>query len=121
MKTVLIVDDSDFMRTLIKKYLAELDVSVVGEANDGNIAVEKYKELSPDIVTLDIAMLEHNGLDALKEIMQINPDAKVVVVSSTADMASVVDEALALGALAVLNKPINKGMLVGIIGGILNE
>jgi len=121
MKTILIVDDSEYMRTLIKKHIAELDVGVVGEAENGKVAVEKYLELRPDIVTLDLAMIDYCGIDALKEIMQHDPNAKVVIVSSTGDQDLVVDEAKALGARAIINKPINKPELLDAIEKLINE
>ena len=114
MKTVLIVDDSEFMRTLIKKKISDLDLSVIGEAGDGKIAVEKYIELKPDIVTLDLAMQEHDGIEALKKIMQHNPDAKVIIVCSTGGQGSVIDEAKALGAYSIVNKPIKDDELVNV-------
>ena len=96
-------------------------VTIVGEAEDGKEAIEKYKELNPDIVTLDLAMLDHDGIEALREIKQHDPDAKVVVVSSTTDQEAVVDEVLDLGALVVLNKPIVKDDLVATLLDIINE
>jgi len=121
MKTVLVVDDSAFMRNMIKKHISETDLIVVGEAEDGKDAVEKYIELKPDIVTLDLAMIEHDGVEALREIMQHDPDAKVIVVSSTTDQEAVVDEVNELGALAVLNKPIVKEDFIASLNEIINE
>jgi len=106
MKTVLVVDDSAFMRNLIKRHIGVLDVNVVGEAENGKIAVEKYIELKPDIVTLDLAMHEHGGLEALQEIKQINPDAKVVIVCSIAGRSATLEEVKKLGVHAVINKPL---------------
>ena len=113
MKTVLIVDDSAFMRNLIKKHLSEIDVRVVGEAEDGKAAVEKYVDLKPDIVTLDLAMFEVGGIEALEEIMNHDPKAKVIIVSSTTKQDSVVSEVMALGACTVIDKPIVKEDLLG--------
>ena len=121
MKTLLVVDDSAFMRNMIKKHISELDITVVGEAEDGKEAVEKYIELKPDIVTLDLAMLDHDGIEALKEIKEYDPEAKVIIVSSTTDQDTIVDEVLDLGALAVLNKPIIKDDLVATLIDLINE
>ena len=121
MKTVLIVDDSSFMRTLIKRNLSTIDVSVVGEAEDGKIAVEKYIELMPDIVTLDLAMHEYGGIDALDKIKQHNPDAKVVIVCSTAGQNQVIEEAKALGACAIVNKPLVKDELIDAIKELIDD
>ena len=68
MKRVLIVDDASFMRMSIKNMLANYDFEIVGEAENGVMAIEKYKELQPDIVTMDITMPEMDGLEALREI-----------------------------------------------------
>jgi len=106
MKTVLVVDDSSFMRTLIKKNINDLDVEVIGEAEDGKDALDKYIELKPDIVTLDLAMQEHGGLEALEKIMQHDPDAKVIIVCSTAGQGSVIEQATELGARAIVKKPL---------------
>ena len=120
MKTVLVVDDSDFMRTLIKRNISALDVSVVGEASDGKIAVEKYLELKPDIVTLDLAMQEHDGIEALKEIKKHNPDANVIIVCSTGGQGPIIDEAIALGACAVIKKPLKDDELVNAMKKLLD-
>ena len=120
MKTVLVVDDSDFMRTLIKRNISGLDVTVVGEASDGKIAVEKYLELKPDIVTLDLAMQEYNGIDALKEIKKHDPDANVIIVCSTGGQGPVIDEAKELGAHAIINKPLKDDELANAIRSLLD-
>ena len=79
MAKILIVDDAAFMRMMIKNILIKEGYEVVGEAENGAQAVEKYKELSPDLVTMDITMPEKDGISALKEIMKINKVAKVVM------------------------------------------
>lgn len=79
---VLIVDDAAFMRMMIKDILVKNGFEVVGEAADGVQAVDKYKELSPDLVTMDITMPEMDGIAALKEIKHINPQAKVIMCSA---------------------------------------
>jgi len=120
MKTVLVVDDSSFMRTLIKRNIGDLDISVVGEAENGKVAVEKYIELKPDIVTLDLAMNEYDGIGALKEIKKLNPDANVIIVCSTGGQGPIIDEAKALGACAIINKPIKDDELVNAIKSLLD-
>jgi len=121
MKTMLVVDDSEFMRSLIKRHVSELDVSIIGEAEDGKVAIEKFIELSPDIVTLDLAMFELDGIDALEAMMRHNPEARVLIVSSTAGQQVVVDRAMQLGARGVVTKPIEKDVLVSHVKKLLDE
>jgi len=81
MKKVLIVDDASVVRLMIKKALREGDFEVVGEAVNGIDALTKYKELRPDIVTMDITMPEADGIQATKDITAFDENAKVVIVS----------------------------------------
>ena len=104
MAKVLIVDDAAFMRISIKNMLTKNGYEVVGEAENGVMGVEMYKSLSPDIVTMDITMPEMSGLDALKEIMKLNPQAKVVMVSAMGQEAMVRD-AIVSGAKGFIVKP----------------
>ncbi|AMA72680.1 MULTISPECIES: response regulator [Aneurinibacillus] len=101
---ILIVDDAAFMRMMIKEILTKNGYDVVGEASDGAQAVEKYKELSPDLVTMDITMPEMDGITALKEIKKINPDAKVIMCSAMGQQAMVID-AIQSGAKDFIVKP----------------
>jgi two-component system chemotaxis response regulator CheY len=101
---VLIVDDAAFMRMMIKDILTKNGYNVVGEASDGAQAVEKYKELSPDLVTMDITMPEMDGITALKEIKKINPEAKVIMCSAMGQQAMVID-AIQAGAKDFIVKP----------------
>jgi len=111
MKTVLVVDDAAFMRVSIKNMISKHGFEVVGEAENGLQAVEKYKELSPDIVTLDITMPEMTGLEALKEIMKINPNA-IVVMCSALGQESMVREAVVTGAKGFVVKPFKEDVIV---------
>ncbi|WP_040980131.1 response regulator [Oceanobacillus jeddahense] len=103
-KKILIIDDAAFMRMMIKDILTKNDFEVVAEAQDGNEAVEKYKEHQPDLVTMDITMPEKDGLAALKEILQVNPDAKVIMCSAMGQQAMVID-AIQAGAKDFIVKP----------------
>ena len=114
MATVLIVDDAAFMRISIKNMLTKNGYEVVGEAENGLVGVEKYKELSPDIVTMDITMPEMSGLDALKEIVKINPKAQVVMVSAMGQEAMVRDAILS-GAKGFIVKPFKEEGIIAAI------
>lgn len=101
---VLIVDDAAFMRMMIKDILSKNGFDVVGEAENGEVAVEKYKELSPDLVTMDITMPEKDGIEALKDIKKINPAAIVIMCSAMGQQAMVID-AIQAGAKDFIVKP----------------
>ena len=111
MKRVLIVDDAAFMRITIKNMLAKHDFDIVGEAENGKIAVQKYQELSPDIVTMDITMPEMGGLEALREIMKINP-AAVVIMASAMGQEAMVRDAVMAGAKGFLVKPFKEDVIL---------
>ena len=111
MKRVLIVDDASFMRMSIKNMLANYDFEIVGEAENGVMAIEKYKELQPDIVTMDITMPEMDGLEALREIKKIDPGASVVMVSALGQEARM-KEAIIYGATGFIVKPFKEEMLI---------
>ena len=103
MTTLLVVDDAAFMRMRCSKLLAESGYSVV-EAENGLQAVEKYRQHKPDAVLMDITMPEMDGLAALKAIRQIDPNAKVAMVTAMGQQ-SVVMEALKSGARDFVLKP----------------
>ena len=111
MKTVLVVDDSSLMRRLIRNILTKNGYEVVGEAMNGRLGVEKYKELRPDLVTLDMVMDEMNGLEALKLIKEENPKANVIMVSSMGQEI-IVREAIMAGADNFLIKPFDENQVV---------
>ena len=104
MKRVLIVDDAAFMRVSIRNIVSKNGFEVAGEAENGTVAVQKYTELRPDIVTMDITMPEMNGLDALKAIRKIDPAAAVIMVSALGQ-ESMVREAVLSGAKGFVVKP----------------
>ncbi|GAA3406633.1 response regulator [Paenibacillus hodogayensis] len=101
---ILIVDDAAFMRMMIKDILSKNGYEVVGEAQDGSVAVEKYKELKPDLVTMDITMPEMDGIAALKEIKKFDSNAKVIMCSAMGQQAMVID-AIQAGAKDFIVKP----------------
>ena len=101
---LLIVDDSSIIRKAINKYLKEYGLELVGEAGDGVQALEQFKAKAPDVVTLDITMPEMDGLTCLEEMLKINADVKVIVISALSDQATAL-KALKLGAKGFLGKP----------------
>jgi len=111
MKTVLVVDDSSLMRRLIKNIVTKNGYDVIGEATNGKIGVEKYKELKPDVVTLDMVMDEMNGLEALKLIIEENPEANVIMVSSMGQDV-IVRDAIVAGAKNFLLKPFDEKQVI---------
>ena len=104
MSRVLIADDAAFMRTMIKNILTEAGYEVVGEAENGQVAVAKYEELRPDLTTMDITMPELDGLSALKRIREVDPAARVVMCSAMGQQAMVV-ESIQAGARDFIVKP----------------
>lgn len=111
MKRVLIVDDSSFIRVQLKSILAKGGFEVAGEAADGQIAVNKYKELQPDIVTMDITMPEKDGIEALKEILAIDPNAKVIMISAMGQEMYVL-KAVTSGAKGFIVKPFKSDYVI---------
>ncbi len=111
MARILIVDDAAFMRVSIRNILLKNGFEVAGEAENGAIAVQKYAELQPDAVTMDITMPEMTGLDALKEIRKLDPNAKVIMVSALGQEAMVRDAVMA-GAKGFIVKPYKEDTIV---------
>ena len=103
-KNILICDDAAFMRMMIKDILTKNGYNVVGEAENGKVAVDKYSELSPDLVLLDITMPEMDGIGALKAIKAKDPNACVIMCSAMGQQAMVI-EAIQSGAKDFIVKP----------------
>ncbi|WP_352419612.1 response regulator [Proteiniborus sp.] len=101
---ILIVDDAAFMRMMIKDILTKNGFNVAGEAENGAKAIERYKELSPDLVIMDITMPEVDGIQAVKEIKKIDSTAKIVMCSAMGQQAMVI-EAIQAGAKDFIVKP----------------
>jgi two-component system, chemotaxis family, chemotaxis protein CheY len=101
---VLIVDDAAFMRMMIKDILSKNGFEIVGEAENGTIAVEKWKELRPELTMMDITMPEKDGITAVKDIKQIDPNAKIIMCSAMGQQAMVI-EAIQAGARDFIVKP----------------
>ncbi|HDN86033.1 MAG: two-component system response regulator [Candidatus Omnitrophota bacterium] len=120
---ILIVDDALFMRKMLGDILKKEGFEICGEAENGKEAIEKYKELKPDLVTMDIVMPrmeEIDGIGAVKEIIRIDPNAKIVMVSAMGQHALVV-EAIQAGAKDFIVKPFQPSRVVEAIRRVLGE
>jgi two-component system, chemotaxis family, chemotaxis protein CheY len=102
--TVLIADDAEFMRAMLREIVCEMGLTVAGEAGDGEQAVRLYRELKPDLVVLDITMPHLDGIGALKAIVAADPDANVIMISALGQKQKVL-EAIKSGARDFLVKP----------------
>ncbi len=108
---VLVIDDAKIIREMIKDAAIEQSWTVAGEGANGLEAIDLYKKLRPDLVTLDLVMPEFDGLHALRGIMATNPKAKVLVVSAL-NQSGVLQEAMRLGARSSITKPFKKDVLL---------
>lgn len=108
---VMIVDDAAFMRMMLKDVLTKNGFEVVGEAENGQKAVEKYRELTPDLVIMDITMPEIDGIQAVKLIKAESPNAKVIMCSAMGQQAMVI-EAIQAGAKDFIVKPFQADRVV---------
>jgi two-component system chemotaxis response regulator CheY len=110
LKRILIVDDAAFVRVVLKKTLEKMGYEVVGEAEDGESALQKYKELRPDCVTLDIIMPVMDGMEILKELLEIDPQVKVIMISAMGNDHHI-NEAMKNGAAYFVVKPVKEELL----------
>lgn len=115
---VLIVDDSAFMRFMLQKILADAGFDVVGEATDGTEGAELFRSLRPDVVTMDITMPVLSGLEGLKRILGIDPEARVIMISAMGQKSTVL-KALQSGALGFIIKPFDKTKVVDTVWDVL--
>ncbi len=111
MKKVLVVDDAVFMRQSLKLILERNGYDVVGEAENGRVAIQKYQELKPDLITMDITMPEMSGIQAVSEIRKINPKIKIVMISALGQ-ESHIREAVLMGAAGFLVKPFKEENII---------
>lgn len=111
MRKVLIVDDAVSMRMAIKNILIKYDYEIIAEAQDGRTALDMYKEFKPDIVTMDVTMPEMTGLQALKAIVEFDPEAKVVMVSTWQQDLKII-EAIMCGAKSFVLKPFREDHVI---------
>jgi two-component system, chemotaxis family, chemotaxis protein CheY len=117
---ILIVDDAIFMRSMLKDIFIKNNFEVVGEAENGLEAVEKYKELRPNLATMDIVMPEMNGIEAVREIIRFDPDAKILMCSALGQEA-LVSESIEAGAKDFIIKPFSPKMVLKVVNQILNQ
>ncbi|MCZ6857547.1 MAG: response regulator [Gemmatimonadetes bacterium] len=116
--TVLVCDDAIFMRTMISDILSQAGYEVVGEAETGTQAVERFKDLNPDLVTMDIVMPDMGGIDAVREIVKIAPNAKILMCSAMGQQALVV-EAIQAGAKDFVVKPFQPSRVLEAVQRVL--
>lgn len=117
-RTVLICDDALFMRTMLGNILKQAGFEVVGEAENGHQAVERYRELKPDLVTMDIVMPEKGGIDAVRDIVKDNPGAKILMCSAMGQQGLVV-EAIQAGAKDFVVKPFQPSRVLEAVQRVL--
>lgn len=118
MARILIVDDAKFMRITLTNILKKANHEIVGEAENGREAVRLYRELRPDLVTMDITMPEMSGLDAVKEIKRDYKDAKIIMCSAMGQQKMVVD-AIEAGAKDFIVKPFDESQVVDSVARVL--
>ena len=116
--TVLVCDDAVFMRTMIGDILTQAGLDVVGEAESGQEAVTKFKELKPDLVTMDIIMPEMGGIEAVRAIMSFDPQARVLMCSAMGQQA-LVAEAIEAGAKDFVVKPFQPSRVLEAVQRVL--
>jgi two-component system, chemotaxis family, chemotaxis protein CheY len=120
MKRILIVDDSFYMRTMLKNMLTDAGYEVVGEAPNGQTALELAKETKPDLITLDVILPDNTGLDVLKGIKADQPDMKVIIVSAVGQEV-IVNEAMEYGALSYIVKPFSEEKVLEVVSKVLGD
>ncbi len=119
-KRVLAVDDSLLMRKQVEKILRDSEYELVGTASNGREGLEKFKELQPDLVLMDIVMPQMSGKEALKAILEHDPNARVIMVSSLGTDEAVT-ECLQVGALRFIQKPFSQELLLQALRSALSD
>lgn len=120
MKKILIADDSRVAAHLLSEIIEGIDgCEVVGNALSGEQAIEMYSQLKPDLVTMDLSMPGIGGMEAIRQIIQADPSARIVVVSSLGGAQDKLLEALEAGALSVLSKPFDEDKAINVLKKLL--
>ncbi len=120
MPKVMIVDDSNFMRSKLRATLEKAGYEVVAEASNGAEAVDLYAKHQPDVVTMDIVMPEQNGLFAIQKIVEFDNNARIVVITALGH-EPMIRKALSYGALNFIIKPVEPEEVLEILDGIMSE
>jgi len=120
MARILVVDDAAFMRVLLKNILKSGGHEVVGEAENGIEALEKYEELKPDLVTMDIVMPHLDGIETTRSIIKIDPKARIVMCTAVGQQAKVL-EAIKAGARGYIVKPFQADKVLKEIEKVLSS
>ena len=119
MAKIMVADDSDAIRQVLQDILTIGKYELVGEAIDGIEAVEKYNEIQPDLLLLDLAMPKKDGLAVVKEIKEYNSDAKIVLITAS-DNQAIIKQCLDAGALASISKPFDFDKVLKVISETLS-
>ncbi|MEX2336563.1 MAG: response regulator [Fulvivirga sp.] len=121
-KNILVVDDSYYMRTILKNILQDAGYNVVNEAASGLDAIKCTDEEQGnlDLITLDLILPDNSGLDVLKKIKQKYPKQQVIVVSAVGQ-TSIIDEALKIGATAYIVKPFDEKQVINVVGDVFSR
>ena len=117
MSTVMIIDDSKTSRSILRNILEENDYEVIAEAKNGQEGSEKYCELHPDIVTLDITMPVMDGIETLTKIREYDDNAKIIMVTAAGQKGKMLD-AIKLGAAEFVTKPFETSQIISILESI---
>ncbi len=118
MARVLVVDDAAFMRKMVSDALAKGGHEVIGQAGNGVEAIAQFRELRPDLMTLDITMPEKDGLETLKDVMELDPGAKVIMCSALGQESKVL-ESIKLGAKDFVVKPFQPDRVIDAVAKAL--
>ncbi|MCH7687560.1 MAG: response regulator [Planctomycetes bacterium] len=110
-KTLLVIDDAAIIREMIKDTAIDAGWEIAGEATNGQEAIDQYKQLQPDAVTMDVVMPEFDGLYGLRGIRELNPDAKVLMVTAVSQ-TDLLNEAISSGAADFICKPFDRDNLI---------
>ena len=117
MRTAIIIDDSKTSRSILRNILEENNYEVLAEATNGEEGFDKYQELQPDFVTLDITMPVMDGIETLTKIKEFDPEAVVIMVTAAGQKQKML-EAIKLGAAEFVTKPFETGEIISILEGI---